>query len=950
MGGKSSSKIEVSNYQMSLHLGLCMGPIDAITRAYYGEKLYWSGYNTSNQTYSVSQPSLFGGNKKEGGIQGNMTFLMGKSDQVIPDWFAQKLGRASGAVSPGFRGITSVIHAGPAPGGKAGWMWCANSPYLKSMWYTVVSIPRTLEPTMAQIGRFRGKTSLFFCLDTSGSMGENDRIGMLKNAMTIVLQNLRNAVSGGNVKLDIGMCEFNGGGPRFWNATESDIDDLIAWVEALYPWSDTNFLTPITAAVNWFTDTADDSEIKKRTNIFVTDGEPSPMWTFEPAVQMAQPLLTRQIDVDMYGINIDLENTQYTAQLDNTASDGVPVVTSDDPSGLVNAVMLSVFGNVDANPAHIIFEVLTNPTIGMGLDPSVAVNIGSFNTAAKILFEESLGLSMTWSTTTTAEDFINEVRDHINAVIFPDPETGKITLKLIRDDYDEASLRIVTPDNAKLTSFGRKAWGDTINEIVVTWTNPDSEQEETVTLQDNGNIAEQGEIVSDAKNYYGVRSSGLAWTLASRDLRVAAAPLCLMEVELDRSFWNLKPGDCLKVSWPEYGINSLVMRVWEVKYGRRNSSHIVASLTEDVFSLPVSAFVQPPTTEWVDSSQPPKVPTASKVVTLPPYVVASVSGSGLGSFDYPIAYAGVLADDPNGDTGTFDLIAETHDVTGTVVWEQRGTFSTSGYGKLRDSLSYEANSSVQGLSSANGVQPAQAIFMLIGSGADSTTEWALIMSVASGVFSVKRGLFDTIPREWAAGTPVWYFTQDFSFADFTQQSDGSQPKYKTLMNTSSGQLPESAASVLTGALNDRLQAPYRPANVTVNGTQSESVLVYSDEQFIVAWATRNRMSEETVILGWADAAIPPETGQTTRINFYNSGSELVHHVSGIAGDQVTLMAQDVFPVGLTEGYLEVVSECGGITSLQGRKVKVTILQSTNVNFVFGPSEPAPVIPLNFQFQ
>ena len=949
MGGKGSSKNEVSNYQMSLHLGLCLAPVDAITAAYYGEKQYWSGYNTLNTTYYVSKPSLFGGNKKEGGIQGNMSFLMGKTDQVIPDWFAKKLGRASGATSPGFRGFASVVHSGPAPGGKAGWFWCANSPYLKSMWYTVVAIPRSLESTMAQIGQFQGKTSLYFCLDTSGSMVTNDRIGMLKNAMMVVLQNLRNAVSSGNVKLDIGMCEFNGGGPRFWNATTADIDDLIAWVQALVPWSDTDFLAPITAAVNWFTDTANDPEITKRTNIFVTDGEPSPMWTFEPAVALAQPLLTREIDVDMHGINIDLLDTQYTAQLDNTASDGVPVVTSDDPSGLVNAVMLSVFGTVDANPAHIIFEVLTNPMIGMGLDPTVAVNVGAFNEAAKILFGESLGLSMAWSTTTTAEDFINEVRDHINAVIFPDPETGKITLKLIRDDYDKAALRTVTPDNAKLTSFGRKAWGDTINEIVVTWTNPKSEQEETVTLQDNGNIAEQGEIVSDAKNYYGVRSAALAWSLAARDLRVAAAPLCIMEVELDRSFWNLKPGDCLKVTWPEYGISSLVMRVWEVKYGKRNSSRIVASLTEDVFSLPVSAFVKPPDTEWVDTSQQPKAPTASKVITLPPYVVASVAGTGLASFEYPVAYAGVLADDPNGDTASFDLIAETHDVTGAVVWEQRGTLPTAGYGKLRDSLAYEATSSVQGLASANGTQPGQAIFMLIGSGGDADTEWALIMSVASGVFSVKRGLFDTVPRAWPAGTPVWYFTQDFSFAETTPQSDGSHPKYKALMNTSMGQLSATAAFVLTGGLDDRLQAPYRPADVKVNGMRSDSIAVYDEADTSITWATRNRLSEETVILGWADPAIPPETGQTTRINFYNSSSVLVHHIDGIVGSEVSFVAQEVFSQ-LSEGYLEVVSERGGITSLQGRRVGVTILKSTSLNFVFGPSEVAPGMPLNFQFQ
>lgn len=892
MGGKSS-KVEVNNYQMSLHLGLCMGPVDAITAAYYGEKLYWRGYNSRNDVTFISQPALFGGNKKEGGIQGNMTFLMGGSDQVIPNWFAQKLGRLNGNTSPGFRGITSVIHTGPAPGGMDGWFWAANSPYLKSMWYEVFNIPKAL--------------------GVQNSLVNPKEIDMSVTSSGYALQMRTEEIDRfGDVYKDL----FTGS--RSASQLARDADRLNAPMAPHYV-----------------------EEIPKNKEIVVLAGSVGDATGHVYAVPGG--------DRTPYILRTQFED--YVGVVTEAFPIGVGVETLGGVAYRPAKLRIEPKGGYrtgDANPAHIIFEVLTNPMIGMGLDPADSVNTESFLSSAATLFAESLGLSVAWSTTTSAEDFINDIRDHINAVIFTDPETGKITLKLIRDDYDKTSLRKITPDIAKMTSFARKAWGDTINEIVVSWTNPKSEQEETVTLQDNGNIAEQGEVVSDTKNYYGVRSANLAWTLAARDLRVASAPLCLMEVELDRSFWNLKPGDCVEVSWPEYGIVGLVMRVWEVKYGKRNSSRITASLTEDIFSLPVSAFVQPPTTEWVDSSRAPQPPNAPRLITLPPYVVARVSGSGLGQFEYPVAYAGVLADDPNGGSWSFDLVSEAYDVTGALMWEQRGTFPTCGYGKLRDTLAYESNSDVQGIASLHGVKPAQSVFMLIGTGQDSESELALILSESDGVFSVKRGLFDTVPKNWPAGTPVWYFTQDFSFADSVQQSDGSHPTYKILMNTSQGQLPEATTMTLTGTLNDRLHAPYRPANVMVDRSNADSLVVQVGSTIEVTWATRNRVTEESVIFAWDDPSTQPEPGQTTSLLFYGENQQLIHSISGLEGTSTTVNL--AFATGDIV-TMEVVSKRGDLTSLQGRKVQIVIERPESVDFKFGNSvEPLPGSGVNFKFQ
>lgn len=872
MGGKSSSKIEVNRYLMSIHLGICLGPVDAITAAYYGEKKYWSGYNTDNASYSISNTGLFGGDKKEGGIQGSMTLLMGRSNQVMPDDLARKLGRASGLDCPGFRGITSVFHTGPSSGGLPGWLWCANSPYLKGMWYTVMAIPKTLGAA-------------------------NSRLNPSEIDLTFSPIGYQGTSFSSSLYASLGVGLYS-------------IDEMLRKADELVPSSAPHRVEYVTEGNCSVIDgKVADSDGLVRAGNFGPGG---------PATPYAHILTyggVPHVDVwEAYRIGVGNATSGGYAKRPN-----VPVIRL---SGAKPATY-------DANPAHIIYEVMTNGEYGMGQDP-VAVNTQSFVDAAKTLFDEGLGLSMAWSTSTAAGDFIEEVKQHINALIFPDPETDKTTLKLVRDDYDVATLRSVNPDNGTMTTFSRKAWGDTINEIVVTWTNPATEQEETVTLQDNGNIAEQGEVISDAKNYYGVRSAELAWKLAARDLRVAAAPLCSAEIDLDRSFWNIRPGDCIKVSWPEYGMTDLVMRVWEVKYGsgRVGGSKITVSVTEDIFSLPVSAFVQPPSTEWVDPSSDPEPVDTATVMTLPIYIAAKVGGVSAGSFEYPVAYAGILAAAPNSDTATFDLLGQSIDATGNYTWENRGRMTMTGRGSLLADLVAETSSTVPSFNVESGAGPAQSVFLRIGGADDSEAEITLVMSQSDTGWTVKRGVLDTVPKNWPTGTEVWFLASDFLFADDTTQSAGSNPVYKLLSNTSKGQLADSMAPIVTGQLTDRLHRPLRPANVKVENVGFGQVVLPTSGKVNATWSRRNRLMEETVVMGWTDPDITPETGQTTNAVLLdaNTGAE-ISRVSGITGTSAVIDVATLLSAAgssASEVLLAAESERDGLRSLQSHGVKVLV--------------------------
>ena len=104
-GGGSSTYVVGHRYYAGLHLALCHGPVDAVTRIIVGERTAWSGSVTSSQTLYVNAPELFGGDSREGGVQGYVEIKMGGAAETVSGYLQQKLG----SVIPAFRGVVSII-------------------------------------------------------------------------------------------------------------------------------------------------------------------------------------------------------------------------------------------------------------------------------------------------------------------------------------------------------------------------------------------------------------------------------------------------------------------------------------------------------------------------------------------------------------------------------------------------------------------------------------------------------------------------------------------------------------------------------------------------------------------------------------------------------------------------------------------------------------------------
>lgn len=78
----SSKRVTVGyKYYIGIDLALGLGPNVVLRKIWAGKYVAWEGTVTGQTDFTINQPDLFGGDKRQGGLQGNVTFYSGTFTQ-----------------------------------------------------------------------------------------------------------------------------------------------------------------------------------------------------------------------------------------------------------------------------------------------------------------------------------------------------------------------------------------------------------------------------------------------------------------------------------------------------------------------------------------------------------------------------------------------------------------------------------------------------------------------------------------------------------------------------------------------------------------------------------------------------------------------------------------------------------------------------------------------------
>lgn len=532
---------------------------------------------------------------------------------------------------------------------------------------------------------------------------------------------------------------------------------------------------------------------------------------------------------------------------------------------------------VDANPAHILHEVLTNDRWGMGLAAG-EIDEPSFRAAADTLSTEGFGLSLLWAQAEPVEEFVRSIVRTCDASLYVAPATGLFTLKLIRDNYSLATLPRLNPANViELERLGASEPAELVNQLTVIYDDREAGREAQVTVQDLASIEAQGATIAAERRHPGIPTAALAARVATRELRALATPLARATLVTNRAGAALAVGDPVVLDWPPLGLADLVMRVADAAYGEPGDARVRLELVQDVFGLPQAVVTAPAASGWQNPIRAPAPAPYRRAVELPYWVIArELAGDNdtlLSGLDASSAYLGVLAARPSSDAINWELQTR----TGANAFVARDTEDFAPHATLSlacgpaDTTLTITPGDDLGLAAPGG-------YAYLGE------EVVAVRQVTTTAVVCDRGVLDTTPAAWAAGTRLW-FAEGFQAVDPTEWTSGVTVEARALPTTGRGTLAEADAPTNALTLTGRAARPYPPGRVRINGAAWPAAVV---GDVVLAWAGRDRTQQTAYLVTQDETAIGPEAGVTTTVRIYRAADgALLRTLAGITASTLT---------------------------------------------------------------
>lgn len=575
------------------------------------------------------------------------------------------------------------------------------------------------------------------------------------------------------------------------------------------------------------------------------------------------------------------------------------------------------------NPAHIVFQCFTDPQWGRGYAWS-DLDQNSFTYAANTFCSENFGLCLVWQRDDqNVDEFIDMVCDYAGMVYYTDPETGKITLRVIRADYVAADLPLFTPQTGllEIVEDDSTSSDEAYNEIVGTGRDPITNEDFMVRVHNLAARISQGAPNAQKKDYKGIPTKDMLARVLMRDLRITAVGLKKYKVILDRRGWQLRPGMPFRISDSRRNLGNIVLRAGQIEDKSFKDGRITVSAMQDVYGLPATAFVGSVDSSWTPPSAEAAPPAAEHLFEANHRDLARrLDSSVLAAMTDTDSIAAVVALAP--DPAMYEFNLDTRAAGETSYQVTGGSFT--GAATLVANIGILDTSFVVSGEKDFGTSNVGEALMV------NEEQMSLeAYDAPTHTVTVKRGCGDTIPQTHSAGDRLWTVDEEIA-SDQRKYASGETVEALVLTRTASDLLDIAEATTMTLDVVARQARPYPPAKVTVDGIEALTLPSHEHAAPVINWVHRDRILQADQLVDYLAASIGPEPGTTYTIRVYDAhgaiGDPPIRTVTALASGpwtyDATMQAADGNPTAV---FIELESSRDGLASYQRYRFRVILI-------------------------
>ncbi|MGQ2385094.1 hypothetical protein [Acinetobacter ursingii] len=535
------------------------------------------------------------------------------------------------------------------------------------------------------------------------------------------------------------------------------------------------------------------------------------------------------------------------------------------------------------NGAHILYEAQTNRIWGRGFSAS-QLDLDSFKSVADQLYAEGFGICLAWRRQENLNEFIQQIINQIGAAMYVDRTTGLWKLVLIRDNYNVANLSSYDYSNGLLSvdDDNNSATDVVTNLVFVTYRDPITNQDLQIRAENLAAIQKHGAI-QESKSYAGIPTANLAGRLAARDMKIAQSSLKRFKLNFDRRAYLIQPASVFKVSIPERGIESIIVRAVRVEHDTVTNGKISVTVVQDVFGLPATNYIKEQPNLWQPPSSEPmpidrqaiyEVPFAELLSEFTVQQLQQMSDQG---------YVGVIAEQPASLQLDFSILGK---IQSDTAFEQLGTGDFSFVSGITAAIQQTANAVTCTLTKtiSSNVQ--------VGDRAFIDDEIVRVESIdrANNTLILARGCIDTVPMPHAETAMIKFYSNVSNVAD-RLFNNNQNLNFKLITRTSQGELNPALAAQMNLVMQQRQAKPYPAGDFQINGQYFPT---QTTGDVALNWSHRNRLLQTGKIPSFIDVTESAEADTTYHLSIFDADNTKIFEKNNILNTSYTWAVPRIF--------------------------------------------------------
>jgi hypothetical protein len=520
-----------------------------------------------------------------------------------------------------------------------------------------------------------------------------------------------------------------------------------------------------------------------------------------------------------------------------------------------------------ANPAEVIYELLTGKYIPFSSGLIVPrledyeVDLASFLAAGATLYAENMGINFQWQRDTGSKDLIEDVLFHINGILRENPNSGKVELVLLRDDYVIGDLPVFDRSNVvQIDGLQRQTVYSLVNRVNYSFT----ERSDNYPTRKSSVFSTAGLFMTNQESTVEMdltmfSDGAVANKRAQQHLNSICSPAFSGTMVCDSRAWDMKIGDRFVLNYdsgdPDIaGVTNIVGLVNRVSISSLERRRISLGFVQDVFSIGSAIFVTPEDPGWEDPISDPEPVAEYKIYEVPYGLLNGASPTILGVFavapNQSTTYAEVgfqtngggyameedlLVFSPFGSL-LADLPAQEELISGAYNFSAfLSPFIYDAETADVDAEFAEIDYLTTGLTSAE-IHARKCNLFLIGDEIIGIKSWTVPTEDTYEVQAAMRGMYGTIPANHLTGDRMWYLGQAF-IMDREALTTGTDWDMKFSTYSYRGFLGLDAVPAVSDTVAGVANLPYPPGDLYVD---SQPWSATGTIPVVFSWFRRNK--------------------------------------------------------------------------------------------------------------